>query len=153
MSWEFIIGIFLSIFKRDKWLDGLKYINQQDIKDTNVWSNFDNTCLSAKIISTVFKNEKSFICSKPLSVNLIGERIITLKSKTIEEHLYKNETGTSSIGIGLFKLGVSGYSQNRLDFSTLQPKDFHPIGKLNTIRVWELRHLQRLESISRFSRI
>ena len=69
----------------------------------------------------------------PGMVNLIGERIITLKSKTIEEHLYKNETGTSSIGIGLFKLGVSGYSQNRLDFSTLQPKDFHPIGKLNTI--------------------
>ena len=74
VSWEFLIGIFLSIFKRDKWLDGLKYINQQDIKDTNVWSNFDNTCLNAKIISTVFKNEKSFICSKPLSVNLIGER-------------------------------------------------------------------------------
>jgi glycosyltransferase involved in cell wall biosynthesis len=74
VSWDFLIGIFLSIFKRDKWLDGLKYINQQDIKDTNVWSNFDNTCLNAKIISTVFKNEKSFICSKPLSVNLIGER-------------------------------------------------------------------------------
>ena len=74
VSWDFLIGIFLSIFKRDKWLDGLKCINQQDIKDTNVWSNFDNTCLNAKIISTVFKNEKSFICSKPLSVNLIGER-------------------------------------------------------------------------------
>ena len=74
VSWEFLIGIFLSIFNRDKWLDGLKCINEQDIKDTNIWSNFDNTCLNAKIISTVFKNEKSFICSRPLSVNLIGER-------------------------------------------------------------------------------
>ena len=74
VSWEFLIGIFLSIFNRDKWLDGLKCINEQDIKDTNIWSNFDNTCLNAKVISTVFKNEKSFICSRPLSVNLIGER-------------------------------------------------------------------------------
>ena len=74
VSWEFLIGIFLSIFNRDKWLGGLKCINEQDIKDTNIWSNFDNTCLNAKIISTVFKNEKSFICSRPLSVNLIGER-------------------------------------------------------------------------------
>ena len=74
VSWEFLIGIFLSIFNREMWLNGLKYINQNDIKDKRLWSNFDNTCLNAKIISSVFKNKKSFICAKPLSVNLIGER-------------------------------------------------------------------------------
>ena len=74
VSWEFLIGIFLSIFNREIWLEGLKYINQKDIEDKRLWSNFDNTCLNAKIISTVFKNKESFICSKPLSVNLIGER-------------------------------------------------------------------------------
>jgi glycosyltransferase involved in cell wall biosynthesis len=74
VSWEFLIGIFLSIFNREMWLDGLKCIDQKDIEDTNVWSNFDNTCLNAKVISTVFKNKKSYICSDPLSVNLIGER-------------------------------------------------------------------------------
>ena len=67
----------------------------------------------------------------PGMVNLLGERLITLKSKNIEEHLYKNESGTSSIGIALFKLGVSGYAENRLDFSNFKPKDFHPIGKLS----------------------
>ena len=46
----------------------------KDLEDKNIWSNFDNTCLNAKVISTVFKDKKSFICSKPLSVNLIGER-------------------------------------------------------------------------------
>ena len=56
------------------WLSGLKYVNQKNIQDTTVWSNFDNTCLNAKIISTVFKDKECFICSKPLSVNLIGER-------------------------------------------------------------------------------
>ena len=74
VSWEFLIGIFLSIFNREMWLDGLNCVNQKDIEDTSVWSNFDNTCINAKIISTVFKNKKSYICSNPLSVNLIGER-------------------------------------------------------------------------------
>lgn len=74
VSWEFLIGIFLSIFNREMWLDGLKCIDQKNIEDTSVWSNFDNTCLNAKVISTVFKNKKSYICSDPLSVNLIGER-------------------------------------------------------------------------------
>ena len=49
-------------------------MSQKDIKDTRVWSNFDNTCINGKVISTVFKDKKSFICSKPLSVKLIGER-------------------------------------------------------------------------------
>ena len=74
VSWEFLIGIFLSIFNRKKWLNGLNCIKLKDIQDTRVWSTFDNTCLNAKIISSVFKNEKCYICSKPLSVNLIGER-------------------------------------------------------------------------------
>ena len=66
-------------------------------------------------------------------INLMGERLITVKSKNIEENLYKNESGTSSIGIALFKLGISGYAENRLDFSNYKPKDFHPIGKLSFI--------------------
>tara|TARA_B100000242_G_scaffold291332_1_gene264448 strand:+ start:419 stop:1429 length:1011 start_codon:yes stop_codon:yes gene_type:complete len=74
VSWEFLIGIFLSIFNRKMWLEGLHCINQADIEDKKVWSNFDNTCLNAKVISTVFKDKKSYICSNPLSVNLIGER-------------------------------------------------------------------------------
>ena len=74
VSWEFLIGIFLSIFNREMWIKGLNCLNKKDLEDKNIWSNFDNTCLNAKVISTVFKDKKSFICSKPLSVNLIGER-------------------------------------------------------------------------------
>lgn len=74
VSWEFLIGIFLSIFKRDKWLASKKVLNMDDIKDTNVWSNFDNTCMNAKIIANAFKDSKSYICAEPLSVNLFGQR-------------------------------------------------------------------------------
>jgi glycosyltransferase involved in cell wall biosynthesis len=74
VSWEFLISIFVCVFNRKMWLEGLECISQKDIQDTRVWSNFDNTCFNGKIISTVFKNKKSFICAQPLSVNLIGER-------------------------------------------------------------------------------
>ena len=74
VTWEFLVSIFLCVFNRQMWLDGLDCINQKDIEDTRVWSTFDNTCLNGKVISTVFKNKKSFICAEPLSVNLMGER-------------------------------------------------------------------------------
>lgn len=74
VSWEFLISIFLCIFNRQMWLNGLDCVSQEDIEDIKVWSNFDNTCFNGKVISTVFKDKKSFICAKPLSVNLIGER-------------------------------------------------------------------------------
>ncbi len=74
VSWEFLISIYLCIFNRQMWLDGLDCVNQRDIEDTRVWSTFDNTCLNGKVISTVFKDKKSFIFSEPLSVNIIGER-------------------------------------------------------------------------------
>ena len=74
VSWEFLLGIFLCIFKREAWLDGIKFIDKKNIEDTSIWSNFDNTCLNAKIISSVFKDKECYICSKPLSINLIGER-------------------------------------------------------------------------------
>ena len=37
VSWEFLIGIFLSIFNREIWLSGLKYVNQKNIEDTTLF--------------------------------------------------------------------------------------------------------------------
>ena len=74
VSWEFLIGIFLSAFKREEWLKKIKILNDSDLKDTRVWSNFDNTCMNAKIIASSFKNSKAFIIAEPLSVNLHGKR-------------------------------------------------------------------------------
>ncbi len=74
VSWDFLIGIYLNIFNTKKWLKSLDVINQENIRDTKVWSNFDNTCLHPIIISNAFKKSKIYICAEPLSVNLIGER-------------------------------------------------------------------------------
>ena len=74
VSWEFLIGIYLNLFRTKKWIDSIGVINQEKIKDTRVWSNFDNTCLNPIIIANAFKNSKAYIYVDPLSINLIGER-------------------------------------------------------------------------------
>ena len=72
------MGIFnwdiFKYFDRKKWLDGLVHIDQKKIQDKKVWSNFDNTCLNAKSISSVFNKSDCYICAEPLSVNIIGNR-------------------------------------------------------------------------------
>jgi len=74
VSWDFLIGIFLSIFKTEKWLQQVPKLDKKKIDDTGVWSTFENTCLNPILIAESCKNSKAFVCSKPLSVNLFGER-------------------------------------------------------------------------------
>ena len=74
ISWEFLIGIYLSLFKTKKWLKSIDILDKEKIKDSRYWSNFDNTCLHPIVIANAFKNSKAYICAEPLSVNLVGER-------------------------------------------------------------------------------
>lgn len=70
----------------------------------------------------------------PGLVNLIGDKYIKLRSDTIEQHLHNSISNSkNAIGLGLFKLGVSGYVDNRFDFVNVKYRDFHPIGKLSSI--------------------
>ena len=74
VSWEFLIGIFVSLFNKNKYLENISVLNQKDLDDKRPWSNFDNTCAHAKILSSAFKDSDSYICVEPLSANLIGLR-------------------------------------------------------------------------------
>ncbi len=74
VSWDYLTGIFLSIFKREKWEKNKSLLNLKQLEDNRYWSTSDNTLMHAKIFCRSFKNSKCFISAKPLSVNLIGER-------------------------------------------------------------------------------
>ncbi len=74
VSWEFLTGIFLSIFRTRKWLDGAKLIDKEKISDTGVWATFENTFPHSIANANAYKNSKAYICTKPLSINLWGER-------------------------------------------------------------------------------
>ena len=74
ISFDFLLGIFVCVFKRDKWNKNLDVIDQKLMKDPRSWSNFENTCFFIKIFCSAFKNSKTYFCAKPLSVNLLGIR-------------------------------------------------------------------------------
>tara|TARA_B100000700_G_C14979512_1_gene825635 strand:+ start:159 stop:1157 length:999 start_codon:yes stop_codon:yes gene_type:complete len=74
ISFDFLLGIYLSVFKRKKWVDNLHVIDQELIKDTRTWSTQDNTFPHIKIFAAAFANSKAYFYAQPLSVNLYGER-------------------------------------------------------------------------------
>jgi len=70
VSWEFLTGIFLSIFRTKKWLNEVESIDIKKIINPGTWSTLENTFLHAIVSAKAFKNSKAYICSKPLSINL-----------------------------------------------------------------------------------
>jgi len=74
ISWEFLISIFLIIFKTSDWLEASKKVHIEKLKEKGIWSNFENTCFFPIVNTYAFKSSKAYICSTPLSVNIIGYR-------------------------------------------------------------------------------
>tara|TARA_Y100000590_G_C15664210_1_gene993854 strand:- start:730 stop:1749 length:1020 start_codon:yes stop_codon:yes gene_type:complete len=74
VSWEFLIGIFLTVFKTSKWIESSKKVDVKKLEEKRIWSNFENTCFHPIVNAYAFKNSKAFICAEPLSVNIIGFR-------------------------------------------------------------------------------
>jgi glycosyltransferase involved in cell wall biosynthesis len=75
ISWDFLLGIFLTIYRRKKFISKINSINKKKITDTRVWSTFDNTAPHAKIFSSAFKNSLAFVQSKPpLLISLHGNK-------------------------------------------------------------------------------
>ena len=74
VSFDFLGGMFLSIFKRNMWLDNVSILNNEAIKDARVFSHFDNTFPHVKIFSVAFSKSKAYFQSDPLSVCLSGAR-------------------------------------------------------------------------------
>jgi len=74
VCFDFLLGFYVNAFRRDLWLKNLHVINKKLMMKPGTWSTFDNTCFFIKIFCAAFKNSKSFICAKPLSVNLYGVR-------------------------------------------------------------------------------
>ena len=79
--------------------------------------------------------------------NLLGDRYIILRCKEIENHLMSSIKSFNAVnpetnsmeekqydtGIAKFKMSVVGFREERFDFNTLPPQEFHPIGKLTSL--------------------
>ena len=69
-----MLGVYVCVFRREKWNQNLHLINKKLISDPRLWSNFENTCFFIKIFCGAFKKSVAYFCAKPLSVNLSGVR-------------------------------------------------------------------------------
>jgi glycosyltransferase involved in cell wall biosynthesis len=74
VSFDFLLGMFLSLFRRAPWNENLNCLNKKNIKDKKWMSNTDNTFFNTMIFANAFKNSKAFIQATPLSVSLSGVR-------------------------------------------------------------------------------
>ena len=74
ISFDFMLGMFLSIFKREKWVKSKHVLNDSSLNDINLYSSFDNTCPHVMIFANAFHNSQVWFQAEPLSINMIGER-------------------------------------------------------------------------------
>ena len=72
--------------------------------------------------------------SAPGIYSLIGEPYLVIRCKEIEENSFRSLAYTShQLGIAKIKLGIVGYREERLDFSSIPNREFHPIGRLSRL--------------------
>lgn len=83
--------------------------------------------LSLKIIM----QDRYHVLTSPGIYSLVGEPYVVLRCPEVEENSYRSLAFTKHcLGLAKFRLGVVGYSENRMDFSKVPTREFHPIGKL-----------------------
>ena len=73
-AFDFLLGMFLNIFRRKKWVENIDQIDRSLVSDTRVMSNIYNTFPHNIIFAKAFKNSNAFFHSDPLSIALYGER-------------------------------------------------------------------------------
>lgn len=83
ISFDFLGGMFLCVFKRDNWAHNVNVLNNDAINDDREFSHFDNTFPHVKIFSKAFANSQAYFYSKPLTVNLSGAREWVLLSPLV----------------------------------------------------------------------
>ena len=74
ISFDFLGGIFLSVFRRRNWILNDNVLDGAGVSDPRTFSHFDNTFPHVKIFSKAFSKSKAFFNAKPLSVCLTGAR-------------------------------------------------------------------------------
>ena len=74
------------------------------------------------------------VVEAPGIVDLVGEKYIILHVPEIEEHSTVSLSYSRySLGLAKFRLGVVGYNYDNLSISKIEPREFHPIGKLSKL--------------------
>lgn len=73
-SFDFLGGMFLSVFRRSKWLEHVGCLRQDALDDPRTFSHFDNTFPHLKVFANAFAGSQAYFEAKPFTVCLTGAR-------------------------------------------------------------------------------
>jgi len=74
VSFDFLGGMFLSVFRKENWLLNINILNEHAINDSRTFSHFDNTFPHLKIFAKAFSKSVAYFNVHPLNVCLSGSR-------------------------------------------------------------------------------
>lgn len=74
ISFDFLLGIFLSVFRRRSWADNVGVLDEAAVSDTRHLSTFDNTCPHLKVFAKAFAGSTAYFHPRPLTACLAGTR-------------------------------------------------------------------------------
>lgn len=74
VSWDFLMGLYLSVFKRKKWNKNIKCIKKNLLLKKGVFSTFENTCPHVKIFANSFNNSNAYFEKKPFCLTTSNEK-------------------------------------------------------------------------------
>lgn len=103
--------------------------------ETNAWLLQDTpTGIHFELCVRIVTQDEYHVLTAPGMYSLIGERFIVLRCTEVEENSYRSLAySRHCMGIAKIQLGVVGYSESRMDFSSVPVREFHPIGKLSRL--------------------
>ena len=74
VSFDFLGGMFLSVFRRRNWVDNKNVLSSEALNDDRTFSHFDNTFPHVKIFSRAYANSQAYFNATPVIVCLSGAR-------------------------------------------------------------------------------
>jgi len=74
ISFDFLGGMFLSIFRKSKWEQNVDVLDSNAVSDTRTFSHFDNTFPHSKIFAHAFSQSMAYYSKAPFSVGVSGIR-------------------------------------------------------------------------------
>lgn len=74
VSFDFLLGIFLSVFRRSKWVENLDALDQNAVSDMRTFAHFDNSAPHLKVFAKAFARSDAYLQAEPLTACLKGAR-------------------------------------------------------------------------------
>lgn len=123
------------------------YGNEQTVEEQYFGITTNTVGVNMGIRCKLITVQEVYSLVPPGIYNMLGDRYIVLRCKEIENHIMSSLKSFNGInpdtnsfeekqyetGIAKFKMSVVGFREERFDFNTLPPQEFHPIGKLSSL--------------------